>query len=98
MPRWGNLHRQLPIPDKVPSIEWLTCMPRYDGTQPLRCVMAPSEWFSVYHEMIDTPRHAEKVGIERYVTRMRSWIAETSQEEDYNYYLFHARTELELTS
>ena len=48
--------------------------------------------------MIDTPRYAEKVGFERYVKRMRSWVAETFQEEGFNYYLIHARKEPELTS
>ena len=81
----------------MPSIRWLTSIGHFDAYRPLAS-LHERPWSELYRRFSTAPRHAERVGTERYCERMRDW-REVFHGTQASYFLFHPRKqEPELTA
>ena len=73
----------------MPSIRWLRSMEHFDPWRPL-AAFREQPWSALYNKFLAMPRHAERVGTERYCERMRDWC-EAFRDTHASYFLFHPR-------
>lgn len=92
-----SVDRPLAIGESMPWIRWLTSMDHFDANRPLAS-LHERPWSELYRRFLTSPRHAERVGTERYCERMRDWC-EVFHGTQAGHFLFHPRKqEPELTA